>query len=330
MRVSTGIITISLQKFIGGILKTGRWTVHYTIYVDLVWVVQCYINSILLIWIKFFLRKESTILKMLFAVLLGGTGNTFIILICSEGIQRKFMMIVPVFITICLLLVNLGVFRIAFGRQNQKEYIKLMGMYWIVAVAFAGFLSFSPQLGNFFPTNRGFLSVSGKELFVKGMIFLAILPVVNQLYQRIKLNRTQCYLLEFEHRGKKIRGKGLLDTGNCLRNCQNNEPVVIAEYQFMKELFSAEEQEYLEKMLDWNCDIQNENIKVVYIPYHSLGESNGLLLGVYIEQLGIYLENERKQIMHNLVGLYAGKISAKGEYQVILHTDCVEAKDSMR
>lgn len=303
---------------------------YYTIYVDLVWLVQCYINGILLIWIKFFLRKESTILKMLFAVLFGGTGNTFIILRCSEGIQRKFMWIVPVFITICLFFTNLGMFRIAFGRQCRKGYIKLMGMYWIVAIIFAGFLSFSPQLENFFHTHREFLSVPGKELVIKGIVFLIMLPVVNWLYQKMRLNRTQCYLLEFEHRGKKIRGMGLLDTGNCLRNYQNNEPVVIAEYQFMKELFSIEEQEYLEKMLDWNCDIQNENINVVYIPYHSLGESQGLLLGVYIEQLGIYFGNERRQIMHNLVGLYTGKISVGEEYQVILHVDCVEAKDNMR
>lgn len=318
------------KSFLVKYLKLGRWSVHYTIYVDLVWLVQCYINGILLIWIKFFLRKESTILKILFAILIGGIGNTFVIVICSEGIQRKFMLIAPVFITIFLFFVNLGMFRIAFGKQNRKGYIKLMGMYWIVAIAFAGFLSFSPQLGSGFHTNRGFLSVSGRELLIKGIVFIIMLPIVNQLYQRIKLNRTQCYLLEFEHRGKKIRGMGLLDTGNCLRNCQNNEPVVIAEYQFMKELFSVEEQNYLEKMLNWNCDIQNENIKVVYIPYHSLGESQGLLLGVYIEQLGIYLGNERKQIMHNLVGLYPGKISVKEEYQVILHTDCVEAKDNMR
>lgn len=303
---------------------------YYTIYVDLVWLVQCYINSILLIWIKFFLRKESTILKMLLAVLLGGTGNTFIILICNGEIQRKYMWIMPVFIVVYLFLVNLGVFRISFGRQSWKEYIKLMGMYWIIAIAFAGFLSLSFQLGIKVRLNKGFLSVSGKELLIKGIVFLAMLPAVNQLYQKIKLNRTQCYLVEFVHRGRKIRGMGLLDTGNCLRNYQNNEPVIVAEFQFIKDLFSVKEQDFLEKMLNWNCDIQDENIKVVYIPYHSLGESQGLLLGVYIEQLEIYLGNERKQIMHNLVGLYSGKISANEAYQVILHTDCVETKDNMR
>lgn len=303
---------------------------HYTIYVDLVWFVQCYINSILLIWIKFFLRKDSTIPRMLLAVFIGGTGNTILIFVCNEGIQKKSMPIVFVFITIGLLIVNIGMFCIAFGKQSWKGYIKLMGTYWGVAIIFAGFLSFSPQLGNYVHTYKGFLSVSGRELLIKGIVFLVMLPIVNYAYQKIKLSRTQCYMLEFEHRGKKIRGIGFLDTGNCLRNYQNNEPVIVAEYQFMKELFSKEEQVYLENMLNWNCNMQNENIKVVYIPYHSLGESGGMLLGVYIEQLRIYSGNERKEIMHNLVGLYTGKISAGEEYQVILHVDCVEAKDNMR
>lgn len=303
---------------------------QYTIYVDLVWLVQCYINGIILIWMKFFLRKESTILKMLFAVLLGGTENTLLILGWSEGIQRKCMPFVLVLITMSFVFINSGMFRAAFGRQPWKEYIKLNGLYWVIAVIFAGFLSFSPRLEKSFRTYSEIVHVSGKELLIKGTLFLVLLPVVNRLYQRMKWNRTQCYILEFEHKGRKIKGKGLLDTGNCLRNYRNNEPVVVAEYQFMKDLFSEEEQDYLEKMLSWSCDKPNENIKVVYIPYHSLGKSQGMLLGVYIERLRIYLGNERKETMHNLVGFYTGKISAGEEYQVILHADCVGAKDDMK
>lgn len=303
---------------------------HYTIYVDLVWLVQCYINGILLIWIKFFLRKESTFFKIMFASIFGGTGNTFVILGYRQKIYKKFIHIFPIFTIIYFFLLYLGMFRCAFGKQSWKGYIKFMSMYWMTAIVFAGFLSFAPSRTNSICTYGGLIQISGKELFIKGIVFLVVLPVVNQFYQKIKWKKTQCYMLEFEHRGKKIKGMGLLDTGNCLRNYQNNEPVIVAEYQFVKSLFSEDEQEYLERLMDWNCHEKNEDIKVVYIPYHSLGQSEGMLLGVYIEQLRIYLGNERKEIMHNLVGIYRGRISAGEDYQVILHIDCVEAKDNMR
>ena len=303
---------------------------HYTIYVDLVWLVQCYINGILLIWIKFFLRKESTFFKIMFASIFGGTGNTFMILGYRQEIYKKFTHIFPILTIIYFVLLSFGMFWCAFGRQSRKGYIKLISMYWVTAIVFAGFLSFAPRLTYSVCTYHGLIQVSGKELFIKGIVFLVLLPVVNQFYQKIRWKHTQCYMLEFEHRGKRIKGMGLLDTGNCLKNYQNNEPVIVAEYQFMKSLFSREEQEYLERLMDWNCHEKNEDIKVVYIPYHSLGQSHGILLGVYIEQLRIYLGNERKERMHNLVGLYRGKISAGEDYQVILHIDCVEAKDNMR
>lgn len=302
---------------------------HYTIYVDLVWLVQCYINSILLIWIKELLKIQSTYKRLFASVLIAGTINTAIILGLIKNEQEKYSFVKVGIFLIVLLCSNYLIFFIAYGKQKKRLYNKMLGLYWCVAIVFAGFLSISPGL-EILHCKEKRQSVTGWELVIKGMLFLCILPIVKNIWDKVKWNQSHCYKIEFEHQGKRVRGNGLADTGNCLRMTCNDKPVIVAEYAFVKNLFSLGQQRYLENLMKWNYEKTDEKIKVVYIPYHSIGKENGILLGVYIEQLRINIRNERKEMLNNLVALYEGEISQDGLYQVILHMDCVETKDNMR
>ena len=58
--------------------------------------------------------------------------------------------------------------------------------------------------------------------------------------------------------------------------------------------------------------------QVRYIPYHSIGKKEGVLLALKIDQMCIHRENEC-WIKEPLIGVSEETISAEGEYKMILN-----------
>lgn len=293
---------------------------EYTFYMDIFWIVNCYVNVILWIWVKIFLGKTSSAKRIIFAGMFGGSAGTVWLWLLGQYSQRWYsnpaIWLIGV---IAYIGTVLGMMRIAFPKEKGKERIYIFFVYHIAAMIFAGFLSFSPG-----GRVQGIRSVSLFELFWKSLVYLGVLPFVCMLYRRQKIAVTQYYKIELEKEGQIQQGIGLLDTGNSLRNVFTNEPVIVAEYDFIKPILSETEQLQLGNMLEWEVGACEQQGKIVCIPYHSIGKKDGMLFGIYLDHLRIYQGDTVKDNIHTLVGLYTEKLSATGEYQVILHVDCVK------
>ena len=59
------------------------------------------------------------------------------------------------------------------------------------------------------------------------------------------------------------------------------------------------------------------------IPFHSVGEEEGLLVAVRLDSIVIGEQSGLKRRENVLIGLYPGKLSAKETYQVILHNSLI-------
>ena len=298
---------------------------EYTVYLDVFWMVNCFVTIILWTWVKFFLGKASTIKKLLLAGIAGGTVATIVLwisLFCWKfAVINTLVWIGGVILYIGTVF---GMIHIVFASTNKKEKNKIFLIYHFAAIVFAGFLNFAPSIGEFgleMKKNENTLSIW--ELFGKSLVFLGSLPVLNAFFRQKKIEETGYYTIELERKGQIQQGIGFLDTGNGLRNVFTNEPVVLAEYDFIKSILSEQEQGQVERVLRWEVGAQEIDEKLVCIPYHLIGK-DGMLFGIYIDHLRIYQENKIKDNEHALVGLYTEKLSAKEEYQVILHVDCVE------
>ena len=104
---------------------------------------------------------------------------------------------------------------------------------------------------------------------------------------------------------KKCRVSGIIDTGNGLRDPFNNQPVSILDQKIAKEFLG------------------NENMtQVRYIPYHSIGKREGVLLATKIDRMCIHIEEEH-WISKPIIGISEEIISAEGEYQMILNPNLI-------
>lgn len=92
---------------------------------------------------------------------------------------------------------------------------------------------------------------------------------------------------------------GFRDTGNQLRDPYFGKPVTVVEYSAVKELF-------------------NQKIKVLWIPYHSVGSPRGWMPGVQLDYFLLHQEEGEKRIEHPIVAISKETISTKGNYQMIL------------
>ena len=296
---------------------------EYKIYLDLVWISNWYINLILLIWVRFWRCIKNAKRKIILGSFIGGTGGTyslFFLLNNLHNLAKWEYWICQIGIMFSCLTI---MFRVSFGKETLKQRIKEFLIYYLGAFIFAGFLSFSMVQRNTLAIESvNILSVSALELFIKGIIFVGILPWLSWLFQRCKMDVTHFCKIELEKNGRIRSGTALIDTGNCLRSVFTNEAVTVVEYEFIKNLLLESEQKQIESLFQW--DTQEEwSTQVMYIPYHSLGEKNGMLLGIYVDNLRIYHENKRKDNPTALIGIYQKKLSINSDYQVILHVDCL-------
>ena len=65
-------------------------------------------------------------------------------------------------------------------------------------------------------------------------------------------------------------------------------------------------------------DIENGGIYI--IPFHSVGEDNGILYGIRLDEMVIERESEELHIKFPIVGIYEGELSANHKYKIILNS----------
>ena len=106
---------------------------------------------------------------------------------------------------------------------------------------------------------------------------------------------------------KKVELLALIDSGNGLVEPISQSPVSLVEKRALAEV----EDGFLP-----------ERFRLV--PFHSIGQSKGLLESYGIEWMEIKQEGEWKRIEAPVIGLTGGRISAKENYQMILHPALLE------
>lgn len=131
--------------------------------------------------------------------------------------------------------------------------------------------------------------------------------------------------------GKQLALKALVDTGNSLRDPLSQRPVIIVEYSALKSILPAEIiKEYsgrhepdLESLITSLADSPWAT-RLRLLPYHSLGQSRGMLLGLRPDEVIIVTNERMVKIKDIIVGLYREQLSPQGNYRALLHPDLLQ------
>lgn len=261
------------------------------IYLDIFFLVNTAVNFVVLMAESFFQKRRIRLIRLLAASLLGGF---LAIVFLVSGIHKYIVLSAVLYGAGCAVLV-----RTAFGKTTVRSWMKNFVLYYLSSFFLSGILQYL----------QGVFRIQGCLFFVLlvsgGCLYLLyrFLPYIRKYEER-----DAAYIpVRLSHRGKKVQGKGLLDTGNHLTEPFSGEPVIIGEMDFISPLFEREIPLFR------------------YIPFHAIGTESGTLRAFQAEYLemqsadGIWKRKDKPWI-----AIYENRISADGEYEMILHPDIVD------
>lgn len=137
--------------------------------------------------------------------------------------------------------------------------------------------------------------------YLTGWIFMGALRRIR------KEKNAHLYRVCMKCSGKWIETEAFLDTGNQLFEPITEKPVSIIEESVIEVMRPYEQQ-----------------AGFCVIPYHSLGKKNGMMWGFTIEEMVIRNALQERKLTEVVVGVYKGRISSDGKYQMILHPKLLE------
>ena len=118
---------------------------------------------------------------------------------------------------------------------------------------------------------------------------------------------------------KKTKIKALLDTGNMLKDPISQKPVIIATKRSLKNVIPQEILEDIKNILggDRLGDIKLFENRIKVIPFKSLGNEHGMLIGLKSNKI-IVDNNEIKDV---IIGIYEKEFSRTKRYDALIGID---------
>ena len=258
---------------------------RYIVYIDRLFLLQFIQICMLLLLTRAFLRSTVTLKRIVLASSAGALLFCMILLMPDMGRSMKILLFA------CSGLVTLGM---AFRIKSLQVFCKAVILYHGAAFLLAGALSaLRAVCGR--ETAMDTLQASACAAAI-GITALCILR-----WEQIKREEIVVTVI-LEEGEVQLMLKALIDSGNSLYDPISGKPVCVVE------------REALEGKIP--LDIPE---KFRLIPYHSIGKKHGMMQAVEIEKLKVKKDGQELIVEKALLGLYEGKASAHGGYQMILH-----------
>ena len=89
--------------------------------------------------------------------------------------------------------------------------------------------------------------------------------------------------------------------------------------KIVKTVVNAIEQLY--KDLDGPTRKEKAKENIYVIPFHSIGEEDGIMYGIRMDEMVVLVDDEPKFLYNPIIGIYTGNVSKRGNYSVILNRE---------
>lgn len=258
-----------------------------SIYIDSVFLNNFVMDLFLITLTAKTLKKTAAFLRITAGSLLGAAG--YCLILCLPGISYFLKVIFG------MIPVAVGMIKLGCRTKGLKELLYGLGYLFTYSFLTGGFMLFLIRRIPFL------------KLHEDAFILILLIGYVSFSFciwglNRYKRNRQNHFCrVELDGDDESILVCGLIDTGNGLTEPVSGKPVAILEEEIWKKMSHLKKPE-----------------KYRIIPYHSIGKTNGILEGYEIEKIRIEYEMGTRELTHVLIAVFNGKLSVKGEYQIIL------------
>lgn len=270
--------------------ERGR-RVNYVFYPDVFWITNFGMDLLILLLVRRAKRSRSLLRRVFLAASFGATAS--VLLFLKVNSFALYQVLVHV-------LVNPAVILIGFPVRGAGRFWRDMGMAYLMTVFLGGILSF------------GMASLGQWEYFflwALGAFGVCMLTLC--WLESGKSRSASCQVLLLTEQ-RKLTLVGFWDTGNLLEDPFVKQPVHIIQEQLLSK------------------ELSEDQLALRYIPFHSLGQEQGLLpvvtlKAMYIREWGEKAGAPPLYIEKPVFGLAKEKLFQREDYQVILNARCISA-----
>lgn len=258
-----------------------------TIYIDSVFLINLVMDLFLLTLTAKALKKPAAFLRLLGGSTFGAFG--YCLMLCLPKIPESFWMLPG------MLLLAAGMIKLGCQVKGKKELLYGLGYLYTYSFLLGGFMLFLMKKSIVFRKYRN------SVFFILLLGYLGFALCKAGLWHQKRKEKNHFCKVTIEGDDSKFSVYALVDTGNGLIEPVSKKPVAVLE------------EEVWQSMKKW---MRPEKFKL--IPYHSIGREKGILKGYEVDGIQIEEEMGKKQLDHVIIAVSPGKVSAQGNYQMIL------------
>jgi len=295
-----------------------------TIYLDIVFMENVLINYIILLATAIISKVKISSAKILLS---SSVGGIYAILNYFADLNLFLSILIKISISVIMVI-------IAFDSNKFKNIIKQLTFFYLVSFTFGGIALMllyliKPEDINF----RNNILVGTypiKVAVLGGIVGFTIISVVAKIIKNRMSAKSMFCDLEIFYHGKCIKVKTMIDTGNLLKEPITMTDVIIVEKSSLVDIIDGDILNNIKNIIGgkWLEDKTQKihSYKFKLIPFTSLGNDNGLILGFKPDYVKIYDETE--SIRSNvIIGIYDGKLSKSSMYTSLIGLNILEEGD---
>lgn len=280
------------------------------IYIDVVFAIN-FLMDLTIIWAAGMLNKEKIrILKLVLGAVLGS-----VLYIVSLLFQyRNAILQIPA----ALVAMSLSII-VSFAPKTLLHLLKLIFISVLLSFAAAGmmfaFLCFITMA-----KHDGFANLvryfNFGVLIISSAVIYLVIKIGGKYIRRGISDKREYFDLAVSIFGRKFTARALADTGNSLKDCMSDNKIIICEYECLKNAFPEIEMSEDSVLMFKKLSQTDFCTRIRLVPFKSLGEKNGLLLGIKSDKVEIS-GNKNVVCTNAIICLFNGKLDSRGLYNAI-------------
>lgn len=229
------------------------------------------------------------------------------------------------------IILSMIIVKLAYNSKNFYLFIKQLSTFYLMSFILGG-----ATLGFYYFVNNSVNTIFKEnhlntgfpiKYLILGIVF-GVIVINNILNYYNEKNLKEEFILDIiiYLNDKNIKLKALIDTGNSLTEPLSKLPVFVVEYNKIKDLLpedinkifkGGKEGDFI--FLENAIRNFNNGIKFRLIPFKSVGNSNGVLIGFLPNFIIISNKDEEKRYDDLIIGIFNGKLSKDDQYNGLLN-----------
>lgn len=308
-------VSLQIKRVI--ILSKGK-VIKITIYIDVIFLENIIMNSIILYATAIILKIKPKIIRIIISSIVGSIYAviTYIteLTVYTSIISKSILAVVMVYI--------------AFNSPRMKEMGKQVVIFYLTSFVFGGvtlYLVYFIKPQEIFLKNGLFVGEYVLKVIFLGAIMAFAIIKISFKFIKFKINSKDIYCkINVKINKKQIETIAMIDTGNLAKEPITNTPVVIVESSILHNSIPKSIIDNIDNILAGNLDLVPEEYipRLRCIPFSSLGKNNGMLLGIKADE--IIVEKEETKITRNvIIGIYNQSLTKRGEYRALIGLELI-------